>query len=196
MPVKIPELPVSVLSEQQKSIYDLARQGISNKEISKRLGLDPRHVSNQLSRIRKKAKEINFTYKIEPGAEHTQNTKASPLQELQNVIKNDPGYVSLIYQRYGTESKLSREVRSQSAASGLENRQLYKQRAKHLRTLVFSNKNSSETVLLKLNTLHLKKLRGFIAIRELTVVDRFWDDESIVCKVTRQKLHDLETHLK
>lgn len=196
MPAKIPELPISELSEQQKSIYELARQRISNKEISERLGLDPRHVSNQLSRIRKKAKKLDFTYKIEPGAEPAYDTKASPLQELQNVINNDPGYVSLIYQRYGTECKSANEVRSQLAAAGIQNGQLYKQRAKHLRTLVCSAKNSNETVLLKLNKNHLKKVKGFLTSKDLTVVDRFWDDESVVCKVTMQKLHEIKMHLE
>lgn len=180
---EIPDIPINKLSQQQKAIYLLAKQNIGNKEIAHILGLEPRNVAMQLSRIRKKAENLPITYKIEPGAEHTQKSVPSPLQELKGIVQNDPGYVSLMYQRYGTNRRPLKERRSQLAAAGKESGYLYKERAKAIRTLSVASKYGEEFFLLKLTREQVRQLKGFFSQRGLKPIDNFWEDGSSLYKI-------------
>lgn len=97
-------IPENMLSNQQKQIYELCCQGFSNKDISRILNLKQKTVATQLSRIRKKAAGLDFTYKIEPGAEHAccQVKQNSPASELKKKIRDDPGFFRLMYLKYAT----------------------------------------------------------------------------------------------
>lgn len=193
---KLPEIPASELSEQQRAIYELARKNLSNKEIAGKLGIEARNVALQLSRIRKKAEDLGYTYKIEPGAEHAQNTGLSPAQELKDKIKNDPGFISLMYQRYGTGQEQTKENRFQLAAAGGAQRELFKERAKHLKAIIYGGQNSEEKILLRLSGQQRKQLRRFFSQNKITPIQTFWDDESAVYKVTFQEFKEIQRQLE
>lgn len=60
----VPLISQEMLSAQQKQIYAMHRQGLSNKEIAVKLSLGQRTVATQLSRIRKKAANLPSIYRI------------------------------------------------------------------------------------------------------------------------------------
>lgn len=114
--ISLPPVPLMLLSRQQAEIYRLARLGLSNREIAIRLDLRESQVATQLSRIRRKAAQMKFTYKSLPGAEHALGAEkngadrkcaaarpGSPAYELKQKMETDPGFFQLMRRRYGSD---------------------------------------------------------------------------------------------
>jgi len=174
----------------------MAQNNLSNKKIAQKLGIETRNVALQLSRMRKKAKQLEFTYKIQPGAEHAQNSGPTPVQELKEKLQNDPGFISLMYQRYGTEDEPSKESSFQLVAAGGDQQKLFKIRAKHLKTLAQGSGNSEEKILLKLSREQRRHLKHFLSLNKMTPMETFWDDSGAIYKVTPHQLKEIQKKLQ
>ncbi|HBV98559.1 MAG: hypothetical protein JL50_20985 [Peptococcaceae bacterium BICA1-7] len=187
---EIPDIPETALSAQQKSIYRLAAANLNNKEIGDKLGIDPRNVAVQLSRIRKKMKNLGYTYKLEPRAEPDQNREVSPAQALKNRIHNDPGYIILLYQRYGTGSDISKQDRSMLAAVEKDSA-LSRGRLKRLKLMSCAGKKGEGSVLMKLSRENRDRLKRFSALKGNAIIESYWDDGSAIYKVTRREFEQV-----
>lgn len=183
---EIPEIPEAALSAQQRSICRLAAANLSNREIGEKLGIDPRNVAVQLSRIRKKIENFGYTYKLEPGAEPDLNRAISPAQALKNRIHNDPGYIILLYQRYGTERDISKQDRSMLAAAE-KDADLNRGRLKRLKLMSCAGKKGEGTMLMKLSRETRKRLKRFSILKGNALIESYWDDGSAIYRVTRRE---------
>lgn len=185
-------IPEGILSPQQKQIYKLHCQGLSNKEIAGKLNLDQRSVATQLSRIRKKAANLALTYKIEPGAEHAkypvqQNSTAG---ELLKKIQDDPGFFKLMFNRYATNEESARENRYRLASTGQDSALLFNARAKQIKTIAASGSClNRDKAVVKIGKKARYVLREFFQKQKIQPVQTYWDDGSAVYLVT---LRDLE----
>ena len=174
----------------------MAQNNLSNKKIAQKLGIETRNVALQLSRMRKKAKQLEFTYKIQPGAEHAQNSGPTPVQELKEKLQNDPGFISLMYQRYGTEDEPSKESSFQLVAAGGDRHKLFKIRAKHLKTLAQGSGNSEGKTLIKLSKEQRKHLKHFLSPNRMIPTETFLDDGGAIYKVTQYQLKEIQKQLQ
>lgn len=180
-------LPYEILSSQQKEIYKLYRQGLSNKEIAAKLNLEQRTVSTQLSRMRKKAANLSYTYKIEPGAEHACLTarQDSPANQLKKKIREDPGFFTLMYERYASEDKPAKENRLRLAAAGQESKLLSSGRAMKIKILAATGKDgNSSKIAIKMDKENRALLRDYLQRQKIRPVQTYWDDKSAVFLVS------------
>lgn len=183
MGTKVPLIPRQLLSKQQQEIYELHCWGLSNKEIAVRLNLEPGVVSTQLSRMRKKAEKLSFTYKIEPGAEHAQNSKHqdSPAEKLKKTIRDDPGFFKLMFNRYASDRAPRDENSYRLASSGLDLKLLFKARSRHYNILAATGKGLK---VIKLKKEDQKLLGVFLNTKKISPVQIYWDDGTAVYLVT------------
>lgn len=188
---EIPPTPQEALSNQQKKIFTLYQQGLSNKEIALKLNLNPKTVASQLSRIRRKGANLTYTYKIEPGAEHVLNStqKDSPSSELKKKIRNDPGFFSLMYNRYTTNKEASSETKYQTAAAGNDPVLLLNNRSKSIKILTRSGKIlNHEKAVMKMDKNAWWLLRSYLQTQKIRPVQTFWDDGSAVYLVSPREV--------
>jgi DNA-binding CsgD family transcriptional regulator len=184
---QIPLIPQDILSVQQKQIYKLYCQGLSNKKIAEELNLEQRSVATQLSRIRKKAANLGFTYKIEQGAEYAQYQvqQDSPADELKKKIQNDPGFFKLMFNRYGKNENSQKENSYRFASTGQDTALLLTVRAKQVKTIVVSSKGSSlGRIAVKMGKDARKVLGDYLYKQKIKPLQTYWDDGSAVYLVT------------
>jgi len=101
-----------------------------------------------------------------------------------------------MYQRYGTDQKQPKENRFQLTAAGGAQRELFKERAKHLKTVVHGSKISEENILLKLSKQQRNQLKHYLSQNKITPLETFWDDDSAVYKVTYHEFKEIQKQLK
>lgn len=183
---EIGQLPQNILSERQKQIYALYRQGLSNKEIAENLGISPRVVATQLSRIRKKAARLDFTYKMEPGAEHAlMPDTESPAEQLKKKIRDDPGFFKLMFEMYASNKESVSENRYRLASAGLDPARLSTIRAKQIKVLTASGKDSgSGKIVVKMGKKNRQALSKFLHKQKIQPMQTYWDDGSAVYLVS------------
>jgi len=192
---KIPLTPQEILSDHQKQIYNLYCQGLSNKEIALKLNLEQRSVATQLSRIRKKAENLSFTYKIEPGAEHAQLPvqQDSPADELKKKIRDDPGFFKLIFDRYTSNEESTDENRYRLASAGRDPALLLTTRAKNIKIMAASGKDAdSSKIVVKMDKKTRKVLKDYLQKQQILPVQTYWDDGSAVYLVTSNDLKKMQ----
>jgi DNA-binding CsgD family transcriptional regulator len=182
-------IPQGKLSNQQKQIYKLYCEGFTNKEIAAKLDLSQRVVATQLLRIRKKAANLNLTYKIEPGAEHALNQRSTEHTafDLKRKMQEDPGFFKLMFSRYATNEETKDENRYQLASTGLDPSLLFSTRAKML--TVLGNTPKKNMFVVKIDKNNRKVLKDFFQKQKIRPLEVFWDDGSGTYLV---KEHELE----
>jgi len=200
--LKIPLISPDNLSSQQKQIYNLYCQGVSNKEISVKLNIDQRAVATQLSRIRKKAANLSLaslTYKIIPRAELVQNSTQynSNASELKKKIHDDPGYFKLMFNRYAADKESHSENRYRLASAGKDAKLLFSARAKHIKVMVKSGKNlGHDKLVVKIRKEDRQVAREYLEKQKLKPLQIYWDDGSAVYLVTTREMEKIQQLLK
>ncbi len=190
----VPLIAHASLSPQQKQIYNLYCQGVSNKEISVILNIDQRAVATQLSRFRKKSVKLSLsslTYKIIPGAELVQNqTKNDFIADgLKKKIRDDPGYFKLMFNRYATNDESRGENRYRLASAGQDAKLLFNARAKHIKAMG-KNGNSlgHDKFIIKIRKEDRQIARDYLDKQKLRPLQIYWDDGSAVYLVTKRDM--------
>jgi len=192
---KIPLVPLEMLSTQQKQIYELYCQGLSNKEIAAKLNLEQKPVATQLTRIRKKAVNLPFTYKFDHGAEHAQYSEqqVSPSDELKKRIQDDPGFFKLMFNRYAVNGTYPNENRYQLASAGQDSGLLFTARAKHVKTMAITGKGlCNGKVVVKMEKTSRQVLGDYLQIQKIQPVQTFWDDGSAIYLVTPRDIKKMQ----
>jgi DNA-binding CsgD family transcriptional regulator len=176
-----------MLSAQQKQIYKLYHEGLSNKDIAAKLDIEPRAVATQLYRIRKKASALNHTYKIEPGAEHAlnQETKGTA-SELKKKLQEDPAFFKLMFKRYATNEKAEDENSYQLASTGQDSSLLFSSRVKMLAAL--GNSKNRDMLVLKVGEKERKELKNFFQKQKIRPFEIHWDDGRGIYMVTERDI--------
>jgi len=131
-------IPQKILSKQQRQICKLLSQGLSNKEIAAKLNIEQRSVATQLSRTKMKISNLDYTYKIKTGAEHAQYLllPSSPADELKKRIKEDPGFFTLMFNKYASNEEPPDENKYRLASSSAcSSTLLHKNRAKQMKIM-------------------------------------------------------------
>jgi DNA-binding CsgD family transcriptional regulator len=171
-------IPPGKLSSQQKQIYQLYCEGFSNKDIAAKLDINQRAVATQLFRIRKKAGNLNHTYKIEPGAEHALNQKPKDYTagELKKQIREDPGFFKLMFSRYATNEEAKAENRYQIASTGCDSSLLFSSRAKML--TVLGNSKNRDMLVVKIEKKARQELKDYFQKQKIRPLEIHWDDGS------------------
>jgi len=192
---QIPLIPQEVLSTQQKQIYKLYCQGVSNKDIALKLKIEQRTVATQLSRIRKKAANIDFTYKIKQGAEpvklHAQQD--SPAFELIQKIQNDPGFFELMFNKYATNEESSKENKYRLAPVGQNSSLLFTTRARQIKMMALTGTVlSNGKVVVKIEKKNRRALAEYFQKQKIQPVQTYWDDGSALYMVTYCELKNIE----
>lgn len=207
----LPEIEPKILSKQQMQIYELAKQGLSNKEIANQLGIKQNYVSTQLSRIRAKALKLKFKYKIESGAEHVSITKCpgSPADELRKKIETDPGFIKMMRIQYGTNEEQSREDKLRVASAGGEQKILSVTRGRRIKIHSVAGKSKSlenplshygkygtissqnGKVVLKLTKEQRKLVKDYLCSKGIKPFETFWDDGSAIYLVSVADLKNI-----
>lgn len=191
----IPLMPPEILSDRQMQIYQLYCRGMANKEIARKLSLDPRVVATQLSRIKKKAANLNFTYKIEPGAEyaHLQHQLNSPAEQLKKKFREDPGFFSLMFDRYASNDEPAGENRFRLASAGFNPELLSSARARRLKIIAISGRNSGKaTLAVKIDRKDRQVLKHFLEENKIRPVETYWDDGSAIYLLSPRDLRKIQ----
>ncbi|MDD4169652.1 MAG: sigma-70 region 4 domain-containing protein [Desulfotomaculaceae bacterium] len=192
-------IPLEILSAQQKQIYKMHDHGLSNKEIAEKLNIEQRAVATQLSRIRKKGANLNYTYKIEPVAEYARNPalqQNSPANQLKKKIRDDPGFFKLMYNKYATEEESPNKNKYMLASATQDSLLLFNARAKQIKMLAASGSCSShDKVVVKIDKKSRKLLREYLMKQEMRPVQSYWDDGSAVYLVTLYELENMQNIL-
>lgn len=181
-------LPQGKLSAQQKQIYQLYCEGLSNKDIAAKLAIEQRAVATQLFRIRKKAANLNHTYKIEPGAEHAlaQEPKDYTASELKKKLRADPGFFKLMFNRYATNEEAKDEDRYQLASTGRDSSLLFSSRAKML--TVLGNSKNRDMLVVKIDKKVRQVLKEYFQKQKIRPLEIYWDDGSAIYLVTERDI--------
>lgn len=191
-------VPLEVLSAQQKQIYKLHSDGFSNKDIAGKLNIEQRSVAAQLSRIRKKAAALDYTYKIKPGAESDGKwiLPNSPADELKKKIQEDPGFFSLMFNRYAVEQEPVNENKFQLASAIQDSVLLTAHRIKKIKTIAASGCCSRhDQIAVKLDQESRHKLSKYLQNQKLRPAQMFWDDGSAIYLMTTRELENIRNIL-
>lgn len=176
--------PQDILSKQQKQIYRLLCQGLSNKEIAVKLNIEPRSVATQLSRIKKKVSNLGYTYKIEAGAEHDQYSlpPISPAEELKKRIKDDSGFFKLMFNKYASNEETQNEnVYRLASSSPCSSTLLHNNRAKQIKIMAACGGCSScDKIAARIEKTERIRLREYLQKLQIRPLHINWDDGSAV----------------
>lgn len=185
-------IPQAKLSAQQKQIYQLHCEGLSNKDIAARLDIEQRAVATQLFRIRKKAAALTHTYKIEPGAEHAlkPELQGNTAGELKTKLQEDPGFFKLMFQRYATNEIAEDENMHRLASSGGESSLLFSSRAKMLSVL--GNSKNRDKLVLKVGEKERKELKDYFLKQNIRPLEIHWDDGTGTYLVTERDIEKIK----
>jgi DNA-binding CsgD family transcriptional regulator len=188
-------IPKGQLSAQQKQIYQLYCEGLSNKDIAAKLDIEQRAVATQLLRIRRKAANLNHTYKIEPGAEHAseQSSKEYTANELKKKLREDPGFFKLMFSRYATNEEVKNENRYQLASTGKDSSLLFSSRVKTL--TVLGNSKNRDMLVVKIGKKDRQELKDYFQKQKIRPMEVHWDDGSGVYLVTERDLEAMKQFL-
>ncbi|MDD3653309.1 MAG: sigma-70 region 4 domain-containing protein [Desulfotomaculaceae bacterium] len=192
-------IPQEILSTQQKQIYIMHSQGLSNKKVAENLNIEPRAVATQLSRIRKKAAKLKHTYKIEPRTEYAQNPamRNSPADQLKKKIRDDPGFFKLMFQKYATEDESLNKNKYMLASATQDPALLFNTRVKQIKAIVASGSCSShDKVVIKIDKRARQMLREYLIKEQIRPLQSYWDDGSAVYQVTISELENMKHILK
>jgi DNA-binding CsgD family transcriptional regulator len=188
-------IPKGELSAQQKQIYQLYSGGFSNKDIAAKLGIEQRAVATQLLRIRRKAANLNHTYKIEPGAEHAseQSSKEYTANELKKKLREDPGFFKLMFSRYATNKEVKNENRYQLASTGKDSSLLFSSRVKTL--TILGNSKNRDMLVVKIAKKDRQELKDYFQKQKIRPLEVYWDDGSGVYLVSERDLEAMKQFL-
>lgn len=175
--------PQEILSKQQKQIYELLCQGLTNNEIAVKLNIAQRSVATQLSRIKKKVFDLDYTYKIKTGAEHAQYLlpQISPADELKKRIKEDPGFFKLLFNRYASNEGLPDENKYRLASSACNSTLLHNNRAKQMKIMAARGGcSSADKIAVKIEIKARIELREYLQKQQIRPLQINWEDGSAV----------------
>ena len=188
--------PQDILSKQQKQIYRLLCQGLSNKEIAVKLKIEPRSVATQLSRIKKKVSNLGYTYKIETGAEHVQYSlpTSSPADELKKRIRDDPGFFKLMFKKYASNEETQNEnVYRLASSSPCSSTLLHNNRAKQIKIMAACGGCSScDKIAARIEKPERIRLREYLQKQQIRPLHINWDDGSAVYLIKPRHIKRLQ----
>ncbi len=189
-------IPQEILSKQQKQICQLLSQGLSNKEIAAKLNIEQRSVATQLSRIKKKVSNLGYTYKIETGAEHAQYflPPSSPADELKKRIKEDPGFFTLMFNKYASNEEPP-DVNKCLLVSSIvcSSTLLHNNRAKQMKIIAACGGCSScDKIAVKIEKKARIELREYLQKQQIRPLQINWDDGSAVYLIKPRHIKRLQ----